>query len=211
MPSCSGKCKLDNDDDDSSKQNSTSKKLKLELESNQEGCEDIIEYFPEKVKHAVITLDDSCDSESFQVKNPVTFSSVTFTQAFQHKTRSNKDTEPKEVKVSTEQIELERKKRPKITYFKLVSDAFVESNNTWLNCEQICKRITQKHAYFRDIDMKVLKRSVHPILSKKNLFNKQKPENQNLTYSLIKSANPVSITASEITHSFMVEFKVEMS
>ncbi len=211
LPSCSGKRKLENDDDDSSKHNSTGKKLKIELESNQEGCEDIIEYFPEKVKPAVITLDDSCDSESFQVKNQVTISSVTFTQTVQHKTRSNKDTEPKEVKVSIEEIELERKKRPKITYFKLITDAFIESNNTWLNCEQICKRITQKYAYFRGIDIKVLKRSVHPILSKKNLFNKQKPENQNLTYSLIKSANPVSITASEITQSIKVEFKVEMS
>ena len=127
LPSSSRKHKLD---DNSSKHNSTGKKLKIELESNQEGCEDIIEYFPEKVKPAVITLDDSCDSESFQVKNQVTISSVTFTQTVQHKTRSNKDTEPKEVKVSIEEIELERKKRPKITYFKLITDAFIESNNT---------------------------------------------------------------------------------
>jgi len=206
LPSSSGKHKLD---DNSSKQNSTRKKLKIELKSNQE--EDIIEFIPDKVKPVVIALDDGCDSESFQVRNQVTISSVTFTKTVQHKTRSNKDTEHKEVKVSIEEIELERKKRPKITYFKLITDAFIESNNTWLNCEQICKRITQKYAYFRGIDIKVLKRSVHPILSKKNLFNKQKPENQNLTYSLIKSANPVSITASEITQSIKVEFKVEMS
>jgi hypothetical protein len=202
---------LNDEDYDSSKHNSTSKKLKLALESSQEGCEDIIEYIPDKVKPVVITLDDSCDSESFQVKNQVTISSVTFTKTFQHNTRSDKDTEPREVKVSIEEIELQRKKRPKITYFKLISDAFVESNNTWLNCEQICKRITQKHAYFRGIDIKILKKSVHPMLSRKNLFNKQKTENQNLRYSLIMSANPVSITSHEITQSIKVNFKVEMS
>jgi hypothetical protein len=211
LPSCSGKRKLENDDDDSSKHNSTGKKLKIELESNQEGCEDIIEYFPEKVKPAVITLDDSCDSESFQVKNQVTFSSATFKKNVKQSTRPKKYSRRKDIKVSIEEIELQRKKRPKITYFKLVSDAFVESNNTWLNCEQICKRITQKHAYFRDIDIKVLKRSVYPILARKNLFNKYKPIKQFKMYSLIKSANPLAITAPEKTQSFEVNFKVEMS
>ncbi len=207
MSSSSNKHKFD----DSSRHNSTGKKFKLASESNQEGCEDLIEYVPDKVKPVVIALDDGCDSESFQVKNQVTISSATFTKTFQHKTRSNKDTEPKESKVSIEEIELQRKKRPKITYFKLVSDAFVESNNTWLNCEQICKRITQKHAYFRDIDIKVLKRSVYPILARKNLFNKYKPIKQFKMYSLIKSANPLAITAPEKTQSFEVNFKVEMS
>jgi hypothetical protein len=223
LPSSSGKHKLC--DDNSSKQNSTSKKLKLEVKSNQVG--DIIEYIPDKVKPVVIALDDGCDSGSFQVKNPVMISSVTFTKTVHHKTRSNKDTEPREVKVSIEEIELQRKKRPKITYFKLISDAFVESNKIWLNCEQVCKRITQKHAYFRGIDIKILKKSVHPMLSRKNLFNKYKPVKQFKMYSLIKSANPLAITSSnnstqlstnplaiiapEITPSFKVEFKIEMS
>ena len=163
------------------------------LQSNDE---DIIEYVPVKVKHIVIVIGDSSDeSESVSPsdKNQNNISSINF-----RRSSRRTDREPNEPKVPSEQIDLIRKKRPKITYFKLISDAFHDSNNTWLNCQQIRKRITQKYAYYRELGEKKWTNQIYGQLSKRSLFDRKNVKNERLKLYSLKE-NP-AFTELNIQH-----------
>ena len=146
--------------------------------------QDVIEYVPVKVMPVLIVIADDNDtqvSSSDQYRNcPIDTSKQS---CVQHTPSAHKH--QGETKVSSEEIELMRKKRPKITYFKLISDAFIESNKTWLNCAQIRKRITQKYAYYREIGEKKWTNQIYGQLAKSNLFNRKNVTNERLKlYSL---------------------------
>ena len=163
-------------------------------QSSSDQDSEIICFIPEKKIPDLIVIDDSTDSKySHALNQPIGLCNSNSIQMRRYPSRSNlvpapvnrtvnQSTEPK---VSIEEVLLMRRKRPKITYFKLISDAFHDSRNTWLNCEQIRKRISQKYAYYRELDDKRWKNSVYSNLARKNLFDRKNVISQKLKlYSL---------------------------